>query len=275
VFDVWRWFSLYVPVRVVGGLKRLFKPGPKIAFVPSPARPWYLIWNVAIWSGIKLVTDPSKAKLVFRFEDKTYAEARPEFKDAVNGQCLDLSKTRVAEAFESVFGYALSLDPETHQGPAVEKGEDNGAHDGRIVTCPSERQVGKCYQRLIDNVERATNLATDLRTPFVNGQPIVVYIKQRPKDLRFANMNSKVGLTTPDAVFSPQEIDKLSQFAKALSLDWGGMDILRNHIDGRLYVVDVNKTDMGPPLALAWHLKMRSVRQLSKALKLLYNGMVK
>jgi glutathione synthase/RimK-type ligase-like ATP-grasp enzyme len=81
-----------------------------------------------------------------------------------------------------------------------------------------------------------------------------------------------VRLTTPEAVFSPEEIAKLSAFAKAMALDWGGLDILRDRADGRLYVVDVNKTDMGPPLVLSWMDKVRSVRLLAKALGRLIDG---
>lgn len=32
-----------------------------------------------------------------------------------------------------------------------------------------------------------------------------------------------------------------------MGLDYGELDILRNNLDGRIYVVDVNKTLWGPP----------------------------
>ena len=49
-----------------------------------------------------------------------------------------------------------------------------------------------------------------------------------------------------------------------MKLDWGGLDILRHKSDGRLYIVDVNKTDM-PPLRLPWAQKLQAVSRLSKA----------
>jgi len=52
-----------------------------------------------------------------------------------------------------------------------------------------------------------------------------------------------------------------------MNLDWGGIDVLRDAQDGRIYVVDVNKTDMGPPIVLPLHEKMRSTAILAKALK--------
>lgn len=263
LWDVTRWASLYVPVRIKGWVQAWISPGPKVAFLPAPPRPWYLLWSVVVWSGVRIVKDVAHADRVFRFEDKTWVEAAGT--SAINGQCTDVSKSHVADIFERVFGYPLALDPSMHQGLAVEKGEDNGAHDGRIVQCPTPGLAGRTYQRLIDNIE--DGLSTDLRTPFVGFMPVVVYIKQRPRDIRFANTNSRVRLTTPQEVFSSEEIEKLSAFARAMKLDWGGMDVLRNRDDGRLYVVDVNKTDMGPPLALPWLDKVRSLRTLSRALK--------
>ena len=49
--------------------------------------------------------------------------------------------------------------------------------------------------------------------------------------------------------------------------DWGGVDILRDAKTGRLYIVDVNKTDMGPPLALPLRHKLRAVKTLGLALR--------
>ncbi|ESQ74787.1 hypothetical protein [Asticcacaulis sp. AC402] len=265
LWDVMRWASLYVPVRLKGWVQALVMPGPKVAFLPSPPRPWYLLWSVAVWSGVRFVKDVRHADAVIRFEDKTWIEAAPG--DVINGQCTDVSKSQVAKVFERIFGYPLALDPAKHQGPAVEKGEENGAHDGRIVECPTPKLDQRTYQRLIDNIE--DGLSTDLRTPFVGFRPVVVYIKQRPRDIRFANSNSRVRLTMPQAVFTSDEIEKLAAFARAMKLDWGGMDVLRDGADGRLYVVDVNKTDMGPPLALPWLDKVRSLQALSRALKTL------
>ena len=50
---------------------------------------------------------------------------------------------------------------------------------------------------------------------------------------------------------------------------WGGLDILRDRDDGRLYIVDVNKTDLGPVISLSWRDKVRSMRRLAIALEAL------
>ena len=62
-----------------------------------------------------------------------------------------------------------------------------------------------------------------------------------------------------------EELAVIGRFCAAMKLDWGGLDILRDRTDGRLYIVDVNKTDM-PPLRLPWTQKMRAVAILSRAL---------
>lgn len=261
------WLAYYGPVRAKAAVTGLVRPGPKVWFAPDRPRPWYLVWGAAAWGGMRFVRRPEDADAAFYFEDSTVG--RPPAVHglrALNFDCTDVSKTKVAEVFEQVFGYPLAVDPETWTGQAVEKGEGNGAHDGRLVACPRPRTPGRVYQQVIDTTEGG--MVHDLRTPFVGGRPALVFIKSRPVDARFANMNSRVVLTTPEAVYSPAEIERLSAFARAMRLDWGGLDVLRDRGTGRLYVVDVNKTDM-VPIALPWADKLRAIRRLSHALRAL------
>ncbi|MEQ1490022.1 MAG: hypothetical protein ABL932_05680 [Terricaulis sp.] len=51
-----------------------------------------------------------------------------------------------------------------------------------------------------------------------------------------------------------------------MKLDWGGLDVLREHATGRLYVVDVNKTDTGPAVVLNWRDRTKATTLLSNAL---------
>jgi hypothetical protein len=258
------WLAYYVPVRLKAAVTRLVRPGPVVWFAPERPRPWYLLGAAATWAGVRFARSPDQAQASFQFEDRTHGRPGAAGAGALNGRCLDVSKSRVATVFEEVFGYPLLLDPARHVGEAVVKGENNGDHDGRVIRCPAPRVPGQVYQRLIDTVE--DGLATDLRTPFVGGRPVLVFIKQRSAARRFENHNSRCRLTTPDAVFSPEEIERLSAFAAAMHLDWGGLDVLRDRADGRLYVVDVNKTDMGPPIALPWADKLRATRLMARAL---------
>ena len=55
------------------------------------------------------------------------------------------------------------------------------------------------------------------------------------------------------------------RFARALGIDYGELDILRDRDDGRIYIVDVNNTPFGPPNHLPWSDSRRAVRRLAHA----------
>lgn len=263
------WFCYYVPVRLKAFWTRLMRPGPAIWFAPDKPRPWYLVWAAAAWAGARIARTPEEAVAAFYFDDSALGappNAGPERR--FNWRCTDVTKSHVAKVFEQTFGYPLMVDPATAQGPLVEKGEANGVHDGRIVQAPCPALPGKTYQKLIDNTDGA--YVDDLRSPCVGGRPAVVFIKRRPVADRFANHNSSTTLTTPEAVFSAEELAAISAFCQAMGLDWGGLDILRDK-DGRIYVVDVNKTDMGPPIALPLKDKLRATSLLATAFLTLIN----
>ena len=57
----------------------------------------------------------------------------------------------------------------------------------------------------------------------------------------------------------------IERFAADLGLDWGGVDVLRDRMSGRIYIVDANKTDMGPPVALKLAAKLRATRRMARA----------
>lgn len=263
------WFLYFVPLRLKAAWTRLVRPGPLVWYAPDKPRPWYLVWAAAAWSGARIARTPDEAHAAFYFDDSAVG-APPNTGPALrfNWRCTDVTKTHVARVFEQTFGYPLAVDPATANGPLVEKGEDNGVHDGRIVQAPCPALPGKTYQKLIDN--REGDVVADLRTPCVGGRPVTVFIKRRPVGDRFANHNSSVSLTTPEAVFSALEIETIGAFCKGMALDWGGLDILRD-TDGRLYVVDVNKTDMGPPIALPLRDKLKSTGLLAEAFLHLIN----
>lgn len=268
--DVALWSAYYIPVRLKGLATSLFRPGPRVWFAPDVPRPWYLLWLAACWGGVRFARSAAEADAAIFFEDQTVS--RPPACDVAkrfNFGCDDVSKSHVASVFESVFGYALTVDPETWSGPAVEKSEDNGAHDGRIVQCPTAPLPGRVYQRVIDTVDGEQ--VVDLRTPCVGGAPVLTFIKRRPVRDRFANYNTTVALRRPEDLFSAGELATIGRFCAAMNLDWGGLDILRDRADGRLYIVDVNKTDM-PPLRLPWRQKLEAISRLSKALLTMIDG---
>lgn len=268
LMEVAAWFRYFAAVRSMEP-----EPGPgfTVAFTPDRARPWYLIWPVLRAAGGRIVDDAGSADLVFQFEDATVSTASPAPAGArrlMNFGANDVSKSAVGKAFEAAFGYPLIVDPTTHAGAAVEKSEVNGAHDGRIVKCPTQPRAGRVYQHVVDNrCLSRPGLVEDMRTPTVGGRPACVFLKRRRISERFANANAEVILTRPEDVYSPAELQSIAAFCRNLGLDWGGLDVLRDATDGRIYIVDANKTDMGPPTALPLLDKLDATRIIGKAFR--------
>lgn len=267
--DVFTWLTFYTLAqswrtwRRISGHKR-----PTIAFYPDKPRPWYFIWPVMHASGAKLISDTRVADIVFQFDDSTHTDhVPPGIKPGarlVNFDCRDISKSAVAEAFGRAAGYSLAVDPLSYTGPMVEKSEKNACHDGRVIEGPMEPLPGKSYQLLIDN-EIDGGRIEDLRCCIVGGTPAIVFRKRRKLSRRFLNENEEVILDTPQNVYSPEELELIVRFAEAIGLDWGGVDVLRDNQNGKIYIVDANKTDMGPPIALNLGDKLKATRRMAVA----------
>lgn len=244
------------------------EPRARISFFPTKPRSFYAIWPVCQLADVRIVDDPDEADLHFYFEDREFLlapPAAPSNRPVFNIGCFDIRKSVVARVFEETFGYGYGIDPVDHRGQAVEKSEGNGKHDGRIIECPLDRpRPGHVYQRLIDNTFDGRE-HIDIRTPIVGGTIPFVYLKRRMPERRFSNDNTRVDLVDADAMLSAEERARIVDFAAAMRLDFGGLDILRDRADGRIYIVDANKTDMGPPSALSGPEKLKAMRGLAGA----------
>jgi len=274
----WFPFYLYEKFRRLGTLFSR-QPRLKIAYSPIVPRPWYLLPVLTYRARMRYTKDYTRADVVVYFEDETKVTP-PQIPAGTTGKtlnfgCYDISKSRVAQKFEQIFGYALAVDPLTYTGPIAVKSERNGTHDGYVAQAPLTSAQTKdpdlVFQRLIDN-SVDDKWAEDLRCPIIGGGIALVFVKRRPLVSRFANFNSSVVLRKPEDLLSLEERGKLKRFAAAMELDLGGMDVLRDKQDGRIYVVDVNKTDMGPPLALSIADKSKAVAILTRQLLKLING---
>ena len=267
--SIFAWLSFYTLAqawrtwRMITGYKR-----PTIAFYPDKPRPWYFIWPVMHVAGAKLTEEVSKADIVFQFDDATQtSNDMPKTKPGarlVNFNCNDISKSKISTAYSKVFERELLVNPKEYKGKMVEKSEVNAAHDGKVVEGPKEPLEGKVYQRLINN-EVDSGLVEDLRCCLVGGKIAVMFRKRRPVEERFRNSNTKVSVAWPRRCFSLEEVQKIEQFADYIGLDWGGVDVLRDKESGQIFIVDANKTDMGPPVALNIADKLRSTRLMGKA----------
>ncbi|MDB5433525.1 MAG: hypothetical protein JWP35_4641 [Caulobacter sp.] len=266
------WFNFFLIVAArMAWMRFTARPGPTIWFAPDRPRPWYLLWSAAGWGNLRLAATPIEAEVAFHFHDSTWSPAAADtHARQFNFACRDVSKTHVARVFGEVFGYPLLIDPTTWSGPAVEKSETNGDHSGRVIDCPVQPRDGSCYQRLVDTAQGG--FIHDLRTPCVGGRPVVVLTKKKPADDRFSIHNRSVTLSPPEQIYSPEELADIGRFCAAMGLDWGSLDILRDRPTGRIYIVDVNKTDVGPVIALSLADKLKSTALLAAALKGLVEG---
>lgn len=224
--------------------------GPSIYFAPERPRPWHVVWSALALARMRIAASAEEADAIFYFEDSTHGAAPASLSLPVfNGGLTDISKSKVAAAFEKVSGYRLRIDPHTYEGVAVEKSEANGAHDGRLVQCPRAPAPGMCYQTLVESDDGAR--AYDYRTTIIARRPRFVVLKTRPVAQRFSIHNSTVHYRELEAVFSAGEVHLLTAFAEEMMLDWAAIDVLRDRTSGRIYVVDVNKTDTGPAVDLS------------------------
>ena len=268
--DIWRGGQYIVR-------EKLRRPPPAlpiaIDYDPRAPRPWYLLWGTLRQAGLTQASAKSssaqedeKSRLTVHFADVTTSEPKIADGPTLNGDCIDISKSHVATTFQAIFGYSLALDPAQATGPYLEKGEENGIHDAQIHNTPRPAEPGRVYQKLIDN-KTPDGTVLDYRSPTVFGEIPLIFLKERPVGQRFDNLNTRVRVATPQDCFSPEEVSLIKRFCKAMNLDWGGLDILRDAADGRIYIVDVNKTDMGPPLSLPIKDKLSAVKTLGLALR--------
>ena len=255
------WFKVVHLVRRRSRGRRRLPVGPD-----SVTRP-YMLWKVACVLGIDLVplTDQT-APLAFHFHDTTRSTVdAPAARRTLNGACRDISKQRVEQAMLATFGYGLAVNPNTHIGPMVEKSDRNAAHDGLVIVGPvSSPDPTKIYQHVLDN-EVEPGIVEDLRTAVVAGTAVVVFRKRRRIHERFADTNQSATVVAPATVFSDDERRRIIAFADDMGLDMGMLDIVRDRLDGRIHVVDVNNTPFAPPKVARTLAGIRAMHQVAAA----------
>src|SRR5262249_12322453 len=110
------------------------------------------------------------------------------------------------------------------------------------------------YQRVVDNrparvpaALRGADVVCDIRVVVFDGEPEFAYLKYRPVGTRFANVNAFVELTEVDAVLTDEELERVRMYCSVFGLDYGEIDVVRDVGRGCIYVLDINKTPLGPP----------------------------
>ena len=259
---------------MVDGVKSSVRPRHRVLFYPQAPRFPHVAFKLCALLGCLISEDPrSRYDVAFKREGAThFQQSRLSAVDLplqriVNARSVDISKTTVGRRFEEVFGYPLAVDPLVHQGPMVEKSDQNAAHDGRVIVgpiAPDDVRPDRVYQRVVDNRATVPGLVVDHRVPIHAGRIPLVYVKHRPEERRFGNANAHVRLTDVASVFEADEVDRILAFSAAMGIDYGELDVLRDR-DDRIYVVDANNTPAGPPNGLSEADQRLAVRTLAES----------
>lgn len=221
-------------------------------FSPNyPEKEFYTILAIFMRLGYFATVDPDGAfDFAVAWQDSTWLGDQPLLdavareKPVLNLDCRDISKRHVETIFESVFGYSTFIDPTGHGGSCVRKYDEN-ARGGSIVRCPVAHVDPQfVYQRFIDSSR--DDRMIECRVPVICDDLSVVYIQEKsvPMDtIKTEKLSLRVG--SANEVFSADECVRIRAFCRGIGLDFGELDIVRSNDDGRIYILDANKTPGG------------------------------
>ena len=209
------------------------------------------MWRILRALGyVQIGSDQDQADLVIAWHDDTYP-TYPEFPVSrwgippINGRCHDISKKRVGEAFASVFGYELSVDPATFQGPCISKFNMNATHNVTLHECPVETPArSRVYERYVDTMTDG-GYYEDIRIAVVGAEIPICWKRINAEDKlerRFAQKSDDSILVPTAAVLGPEDVRLVLAFCSELGLDFCELDAGRDRADGRLYIFDATST---------------------------------
>lgn len=247
-----------------------------ILFYPEHPHKRTIIYKILKHLQYNITSNPKHSfNLAFYWEDSTFRNEQPVLKKfdpkkIMNINCADISKEKISEVFEEVFGYGFSVNPKIYSGECVKKNNLNAKHDGIVITCPvQDSEEGFVYQKILNN-KINDDLVLDLRTPVMKGKIPFIYLKFKKIKDRFTNDLYKSEIAGTDEYFTEDETRKISEFCKRIGLDYGELDVLRNKDDGKIYIVDVNYTPWGPPSKLSEEENRMAVTRISEIFKEIY-----
>ena len=229
---------------------RLPKDAPVLNFYPMRPQPHAPICEIMRRLGLRIGYTPGAGQATIAWHVGTWLTGRAVERlppDAINGRCRDISKSRVAEAWELVAGYPLAVDPLTTSGPMVVKPEANARQGGRIIEGPlDQRQSGKVYERLIDaRPPGRPDQIRPLRAVVMGPRVVLVYEKWRAFPKWFKGTDLTIARAPAD-LLSEAEQALLVRFAAEIGMDYGELDVLRDADSDLIYVVDANRTSSAP-----------------------------
>jgi len=163
----------------------------------------------------------------------------------INRHCSNVRKDYVDAVSREIFGYSSLIDPLVHIGAAVEKSNEQAAHNGRIIECPITRvKDNHIYQKLINN-QVQEDTYRDIRIPVFGKSIPLVFFKNKDVSIRFTGRSSVSHIIYPSEFnyfFPPGLLDKVLWFCEVIGMDYGEVDLLYDKQENRYYVIDANKT---------------------------------
>lgn len=245
---------------------RVGRDAPSVSFYPMRPEPKmqaaWLVRALRLRIGLRPVPGhPTIAWDTGTYFDESATHRLPP--DAINGACLDVSKARVDATWQAVAGYGITVEPTHNRGRMVVKSEENGAHDGRLVTGPGRRRQGFVYQRFIDT-QRDGRVYGSRPVIIGNEMPLVLDFWRAESDL--FNGRSHCSVKSPDQMYTTTECDQIMEFARRLGMDLGELDVMRDRVSGLIYVIDANRTSFKPALLSRADLR-RCYRQMVPAFR--------
>lgn len=265
----WYLFRGRAPYAVGFWLRRPFARPRAVYFFPGTP-PLYnaTMCRILKLRGIRLVSGATGDRPLVSWDDTTVVTT-PAPPGALNARCRDIRKSNVQRAFREAFGYDCVVDPLTYRGLIVEKSDANATHDGVLLAGPlAAVRPGKVYQRFLDNPVGA--MVEEYRIPVVLGTIPQVYVCRKPPIFRFVIIAARARLARTSSILSAAEIAGITLFCGILGLDFGELDAIRDPADGRLYVIDANKTPTGPPRRMPLWMAIRAMFRLGNALDRLW-----
>jgi Carotenoid biosynthesis protein len=242
-----------------------------VLFYPGRPNSHHILYKLFHAWGWRIGSDPEAA---FDFAVAWRYPGTPENSAVLRGlaaripvlnlDCGDVSKRRVDAAAAEAFGYDIRVDPISYAGPCVRKSDANARHDGVVVMCPTAPEPGYVYQRVVDN-GAGDGLVEDIRLPVLGELVPFAYRKRRRLADRFSNTNVSAEVSAVADVMSPDELRRVLAVCRAIGLDYGEVDVLRDRGNGKLYVVDANPTPYGPPNHISRHDAAQAMAMLGEA----------
>ena len=221
----------------------------------GPARPGpsYTLWKLCMLSGIRLVQaderpDRFGRQPLARIWHNNVTWEEREHAGYLNGRCTDISKRHVDRVLGDVFGFSTAIDPTTFRGQAVMKPDENCSGVGVLIELPVKPEdvsPDHIYQRLVDNTI-GNGLVREYRVTVLLGVITDVVRQDRLEEGRLigrgAGGTRGAQNMRAEEAFSADDIARILKFCDRIGLDFGELDILPDRAEGRLYILDANKT---------------------------------